>query len=112
MATAESGVRRQIALYGSTPSYRTVLDMHGWGELGGELSALSRGSDADRWQKMGDLIDDEVLRTFAVTAEPDALGPALLHRYGDIVDRFTFYAQYAHDEAIFAPAMEALRQAA
>lgn len=111
MAVAEAGMRQQIAFYGSTPSYRTVLDMHGWGELGVELNTLSRGTDPERWQKMGDLIDDEVLRTFAVVAEPDALGPALLERYGDFVDRFTFYAPYAHDDAVFAPAIEALRKA-
>jgi probable F420-dependent oxidoreductase len=111
MAVAEAGMRQQIAFYGSTPSYRTVLDIHGWGELGVELNTLSRGTDPDRWEKMGDLIDDEVLRTFAVIAEPDALGPALLERYGDIVDRFTFYAPYAHDDAVFAPAVEALRKA-
>ena len=58
---------------------------------------------------MGELVDDEVLGAFAVTAEPDALGPALLQRYGDIVDRFTFYAPYQHDEALFAPAIAALQ---
>lgn len=111
VATAAAGVRQQIAFYGSTPSYRPVLEMHGWGELGVELNTLSRGTDPDRWRRMGELVDDEVLRTFAVIAEPDALGPALLERFGDVVDRFTFYAPYAHDEAVFAPAIEALRKA-
>ena len=45
MATADVGVRRQIAFYGSTPAYRSVLEMHGWGELGVELNRLSRGTD-------------------------------------------------------------------
>ena len=110
MAAAIAGTRAQIAFYGSTPSYRTVLEMHGWDELGVELNALSRGTDPDRWQRMGELIDDDVLREFAVVAEPDDLGPALLARYGGIVDRFNFYAPYAHDEAVFAPAIEALRR--
>jgi hypothetical protein len=60
---------------------------------------------------MGDLIDDEVLAAFAVIAEPDALGAALVQRYGDIVDRFTFYAPYEHDDAMFAQAIETLRAA-
>jgi probable F420-dependent oxidoreductase len=111
MAEAVRGTRRQIAFYASTPSYRTVLELHGWGELGVELNRLSRGADADRWERMGDLIDDEVLREFAVIAEPDALGPALLERYAGIVDRFTFSAPYAHDPAVFAPASEVLRAA-
>jgi probable F420-dependent oxidoreductase len=111
MAAATRGVKEQIAFYGSTPAYRKVLDLHGWGELGVELNALSRGTDDDRWQRMGELVDDEVLHTFAVVAEPDRLGPALLKRFGGVVDRFTCYAPYPHDDALFAPAVEVLRAA-
>jgi probable F420-dependent oxidoreductase len=111
MAAAARGVREQIAFYGSTPAYRPVLDLHGWGELGVELNRLSRGTDADRWQRMGELIDDEVLAAFAVVAEPDRLGAAVLARFGGLVDRFTFYAPYEHDDALFAPAREELRRA-
>jgi probable F420-dependent oxidoreductase len=111
MAAADLGVRRQIAFYGSTPAYHGVLELHGWGELGVELNRLSRGTDEDRWVRMGELIDDDVLAAFAVVAEPDALGPALVARFGDIVDRFTFYTPYEIDEALLAPAIEALRSA-
>ena len=109
MAAADRGVRRQIAFYGSTPAYRPVLELHGWGELGVELNRLSRSTDDDRWVRMGELIDDEVLAAFAVVAEPDALGPALVERFADIVDRFTFYTPYELDEAVLAPAIEVLR---
>lgn len=109
MAAADRGTRQQIAFYGSTPAYRAVLDLHGWGELGVELNRLSRGTEADRWVTMGTLIDDEMLAAFAVIAEPDALGPALVRRYGGLVDRFTFYAPYEHDDALFGPAIEVLR---
>jgi probable F420-dependent oxidoreductase, MSMEG_2256 family len=109
MAAADRAVRQQIAFYGSTPAYRKVLDLHGWGELGVELNRLSRGTDDDRWRLMGDLVDDEVLQAFAVVAEPDRLGPALLERFSGIVDRFTFYAPYPHDDALFAPAIATLR---
>jgi probable F420-dependent oxidoreductase len=112
LAAAVAGTRQQIAFYGSTPAYRTVLEMHGWEQLGVELNTLSRGTDPDRWTRMGELIDDEVLHEFAVVAEPDDLGAALLSRYGGIVDRFNFYAPYPHDDAVFAPAIEALRAAA
>ena len=110
MAAAARGVREQIAFYGSTPAYRPVLEMHGWGELGVELNRLSRGTDADRWRRMGELVDDEVLAEFAVVAEPDRLGDALLARFGGLVDRFTFYTPYPHDGALFAPAAEVLRR--
>ncbi|MFC4941962.1 LLM class F420-dependent oxidoreductase [Pseudonocardia sp. GCM10023141] len=111
MAAAAAGVRQQIAFYGSTPSYRGVLELHGWEEAGVELNKLSRGTDDDRWVKMADLIDDEMLATFAVVAEPDRLGSALLTRFGDFVDRFQFYAPYAHADELFAPAIEVLRAA-
>jgi hypothetical protein len=60
---------------------------------------------------MGELIDDEVLAAFAVVADPDRLGAAVLARFGGLVDRFTFYAPYEHDDALFAPAREKLRRA-
>jgi probable F420-dependent oxidoreductase len=110
MAAATRGVRDQIAFYGSTPAYRPVLDLHGWGDLGVELNRLSRGTDADRWQRMGELIDDEVLAAFAVVAEPDRLGAAILARFGGLADRFTFYAPYEHEPALFAPATEVLQR--
>ncbi|WP_214368548.1 LLM class F420-dependent oxidoreductase [Pseudonocardia sp. H11422] len=109
MSAAIRGAREQIAFYGSTPSYHTVLELHGWQELGTELNRLSRSGDEDRWQKMGDLIDDDVLHTFAVVAEPDRIGPAVLARFGDVVDRFSFYAPYEHDPSLWQPAVDTLR---
>ena len=58
MAKAATGARQQIAFYGSTPAYRGVLDLHGWGELQDELNGLSKQGE---WKEMGDLIDDEML---------------------------------------------------
>ena len=58
MAKAATGVREQIAFYGSTPAYRRVLDLHGWGDLQDELNRMSKEG---RWKEMGDLIDDEML---------------------------------------------------
>ena len=63
MEAAAAGTRQQIAFYGSTPAYKGVLELHGWGGLQEELNALSKQGD---WVKMGTLIDDEILNTFAV----------------------------------------------
>ncbi len=57
-----TATRRLLAFYGSTPAYRPVLDMHGWGELQPELNALSKQG---RWEEMGRLIDDDVLHAIA-----------------------------------------------
>ena len=68
---ASKGTRQQIAFYGSTPAYRGVLELHGWGDLQTELNTLSKQGE---WVEMGDLIDDEILQTFAVVAEPEQVG--------------------------------------
>ena len=71
-AAADKAVRQQIAFYGSTPAYRPVLELHGWGDLQAELNTLSKRGE---WVKMGELIDDDVLAAFAVVAEPDGIAP-------------------------------------
>lgn len=94
MRRALVGTRQQIAFYGSTPAYRGVLDLHGWGGLQDELNTLSKQG---QWVEMGTLIDDEVLNTFAVVAEPEGIAPELNRRYGDVVQRISFYAPYRSD---------------
>ena len=106
MATSAVATRRQIAFYGSTPAYRVVLDLHGWGDLQPELNAMSKRGE---WAEMGTLIDDDMLDAFAVVAEPAELGPALHARYGDIVDRLSFYAPYQSDPDTWLPVLESLK---
>jgi probable F420-dependent oxidoreductase len=96
MAEAAKGVKGQIAFYGSTPAYRPVLDLHGWGDLQEELNRLSKEG---RWAEMGDLIDDDMLVTFAVVAPIDRVAGALKERWGDVLDRLSFYAPYDTDRA-------------
>jgi hypothetical protein len=91
---AIQGVKQQIAFYGSTPAYRGVLELHGWGDLQTELNTLSKQGE---WVKMGECIDDEILRTFAVVAEPEAVAAELKRRYSGVVDRLSFYAPYRTD---------------
>ena len=42
LAAGVDFVRQQIGFYGSTPAYRPVLEAHGWGDLQGELHALTK----------------------------------------------------------------------
>jgi len=91
---AAAGTRQQIAFYGSTPAYRPVLELHGWGGLQDELNALSKQGE---WVQMGKLIDDEILNTFAVVGAPEEIAPELQRRYGDVVHRISFYAPYQSD---------------
>jgi probable F420-dependent oxidoreductase len=94
LADASKGTKQQIAFYGSTPAYKPVLDLHGWGGLQDELNALSKQG---KWEEMGELIDDEILTTFAVVGEPESIGPELHARYGDCIQRISFYAPYRSD---------------
>ena len=59
--------RRLLSFYGSTPAYRPVLDVHGWGDLQPELNAMSKQG---RWDEMVGLITDEVLHTIAACGTP------------------------------------------
>jgi probable F420-dependent oxidoreductase len=94
LSAAATGTRQQIAFYGSTPAYRAVLDLHGWGGLQDELNALSKQG---KWAEMGELVDDEILNTFAVVGEPEQIAPELHRRYGDVIERISFYAPYRSD---------------
>lgn len=77
-------VKGQLAFYASTPAYRPVLELHGWGELQTEANQLTREG---RWQDMGELISDEILNTFAVVSEDIGAVPGMLkQRYGDLID--------------------------
>ena len=106
MAKAATAVRQQIAFYASTPAYRPVLDLHGWGDLQTELNALSKQGE---WVKMGGLIDDEIMRTFAVVGEPGDIPKGLVARFGDVVDRISFYAPYEADPGRWRQVLAALK---
>ena len=108
MTKAADGTRQQIAFYGSTPAYQPVLEVHGWGGLQDELNALSKQGE---WVEMGTLIDDEILNTFAVVGSPEELAPELSKRYGDCIQRISFYAPYKSDPERWHGVMEALKAA-
>ncbi len=79
-------VKQQIAFYGSTPAYRPVLDLHGWGDLQDELNAMTKRGE---WDRMSELIDDEMVKAFAVVGTPEDAVADLRRRYGDIATRIT-----------------------
>ena len=84
MSAGAAGVRKQIAFYGSTPAYRKVLELHGWGDVASELHRLSLQGE---WDAMATLIDDEILDAFAVVATIDKLAAALKDRCDGVIDR-------------------------
>jgi probable F420-dependent oxidoreductase len=85
------GVRNLLAFYGSTPAYRPVLDVHGWGELQPELNRLSKQGG---WATMGTLITDEMVDTIAVHGTPDQVAEEILRRFGAYSNRVCAYFPY------------------
>ena len=88
MTSAKNIILSQIGFYGSTPAYRGVLELHGWGDLQTELNSLSKQG---KWADMNAIIDDDVLNAFAVIAEPGQAAGAIRARYGDVADRMSLY---------------------
>ncbi len=110
LAEATAAVRKQLAFYGSTPSYKVVLDHHGWGDLQPELNALSKQG---RWDDMTSLIDDDVLDAFAVRGDATTVGERIAQRYGDLLTRCSIYTpNYSASPEVLGEVMRSLRAAA
>jgi probable F420-dependent oxidoreductase len=93
---AREEVRKQVAFYAATPSYRTLLEVHGWEGVGEQLTRLAgRG----RWDEMGALVTDEMLGEIAV--EGETLGEAVRavkRSRGGLLDRTSLYLPFAPGE--------------
>ncbi|WP_182524682.1 TIGR03617 family F420-dependent LLM class oxidoreductase [Nocardioides dongkuii] len=88
LAAATTGVRGLLAFYGSTPAYRAVLDVEGWGDLQPELNALSKQGDV---VAMMDLVTDEMVATIGVRGTPEECAAELGRRFGAIAERVCCY---------------------
>ena len=96
LAAAEQATRRQIAFYGSTPAYKPVLDSIDAGELQPRLNAMSKEG---RWAEMGELIDADTTRKFAIVTEPARIAAEIKARFADVVDRTAAaYAQLPRED--------------
>ncbi len=87
-----AAARRSVAFYASTPAYKAVLDFHGWGDIQPEMLRLSK---LDRWEEMGEILDDDVLRAFCVIGDPSECAQQLRERFDGIFDLTCGYAYSA-----------------
>ncbi len=99
--------RKQLAFYGSTPAYRKVLELHGWGDLHTELHRLSRLGE---WDTMATLIDDEVLAAFGVVAELPDVADALVRRCAGAIDRVLPGFPAGMPETVIAAVLDDVRE--
>jgi probable F420-dependent oxidoreductase len=103
-------VRRQIAFYASTPSYKPVLDVHGWGDVFERLFEMSKRGE---WGAMAELITDDMLEQFCTIATYDELIPKLLKHYGGATTRaaFAIPTRTPEDEALLRSMIQQLQAA-
>lgn len=83
--------REQIAFYASTRTYRRVLDLHHWGDVGDRLHALSAKGD---WQKMPLEVGDDMMKEFVVEGSWSEMGSILKSRYEGLADRVRLYTPF------------------
>jgi probable F420-dependent oxidoreductase len=83
--------RRTIGFYASTPTYRPVLEHHGWGAV---ADALAEHARRRRWDELAGEVSDEMLEAFAVVASPTSLRAALERRAAGVVDRLAPYSAF------------------
>jgi probable F420-dependent oxidoreductase len=91
----DSFVRAQIAFYASTPSYKTVMALHGWEDVSQRLSNLARQG---QWGEMPTLINDQILSEVAIVCKVEELPRKLLERYQNSVDRLGLYLPFTPGE--------------
>lgn len=89
-------VRAQISFYASTPSYRPVMETHGWGDVGEKLSMMAARKE---WGEMAGEITDEMLEQFCVITSADKLADAIKARYAGLLDRITLYTPFEPGQA-------------
>ncbi len=84
-------VRAQISFYASTPSYLSVMAIHGWSKTGEKLSMLAARKE---WAEMPQQITDEMLEQFCIFAPEADLASAIQQRYAGLLNRITLYSPF------------------
>jgi hypothetical protein len=87
--------RAQVSFYASTPSYRPVMDLHGWTGVAEKLSSHAAKGE---WAEMPMLITDEILNEFCLVTEENAVAEDLKKRYDGIADRLALYTPFIPGE--------------
>ncbi len=108
LETARLAGRWLLSFYASTPAYRPVLEVEGWGDLQPELNALTKSG---RWDEMPDRIDDTMLATLAAVGSPAEVAADIVTRFGGLADRVGFYTPYLVADDTLGELVDALRHA-
>ncbi len=77
-----------ISFYGSTPTYRNVLESLGFEDLGPRLRELSRQRE---WKKMAGLVPDDLVDQMAVLGSARDVAHGIRQRYGSLLTQVSVY---------------------
>jgi probable F420-dependent oxidoreductase len=106
---ASDAARFIVAFYGSTPAYRPVLEVEGWGALQPELNALSKRGE---WHTMASLIDDDVFSRIAVRGTPTEAAREIARRFPDCDRICAYFPGYSPSDELIAEFTAALKDSA
>lgn len=106
IAKVRASTKAQIAFYGSTPAYRPILDVHGWGDL---QPTLNRMSKEGKWAEMAGLVSDELLEAVAVCAPMKEVAAKVLERCDGKIDRVSLVGHWTKDPDIWDDVVRDLR---
>ena len=87
LGEAFQAAKRRIAFYGSTRTYKSVMDIHGWGDVCLELNRLAA---AGRWDDMPAKITGEMVEAFATIGTHDQIIDEIRARFGAYATQIGF----------------------
>jgi probable F420-dependent oxidoreductase len=76
-------VRYRVGFYGSTPAYYPVLEAHDLKDLGLKLNRMTKDG---QWDKLADVVSDDVLDLFCVAGRHDEIAGLIEKRFGGVSD--------------------------
>jgi probable F420-dependent oxidoreductase len=85
---AVARARARMAFYGSTPTYRPMLDVLGYADVADRLHQLVRER---RMEELGGQLPDAVVEAVVLRGSYEEIGRALRARYDGLVDRVASY---------------------
>ncbi len=100
--------RWSIAFYGSTRTYTSVWEQHGWEETGRKLHELSI---TNGWDRMPGLVTDEMVHTFAAVGTYAEIGAQIMKRFGSFATSITLPLPAPEHEELLVPSIRLLHEA-
>jgi hypothetical protein len=99
MAVADAGCRGLLGFYSSTPAYRPVFELEGYGDI----QPVARGFTKEgRWDDLASLIELPLLERIAVRGTPQQVAEQIGRRYSGHTDRVAVYLPYGAADDLVA----------